>query len=332
MLNSASRLTRALSLAALLVAMPAAASLAQDTATPPADAAPAADAAAPATDAAAPAMAPAEIDPNAVVATVGGQEITEADLSFAAEDMAQDLAQMPPEEQRAFLVRILIDMKVMSQAARDAGMDKTELFAQRQAYLEERALRRAYFADEIASAVTPEAVQTQYDAFVAQFTPEDEIHASHILVETEEKANELKAELDGGADFATLAKDNSIDPGAANGGDLGFFSRGMMVQPFEEAAYGLANPGDISAPVQSQFGWHIIRLEEKRPSAPPTIDQVGSQIQQQLLQQAFVTKVDELMGDVQIDIADPELKAKFDAQEAMEAEAAAGAAAQPAAQ
>ncbi len=325
MLNHASRLTRALSLAALLAAMPAAATLAQDTTPPPADAAaPAADA--PAEE------APAEIDPNAVVATVGGQEITEADLSFAAEDMAQDLSQMPPEERRAFLVRILIDMKVMSQAARDAGMDQTELFAQRQNYLEERALRRAYFADTIASAVTPEAVPAQYDAFVAQFQPEDEIHASHILVETEEKANELKTELDGGADFATLARENSIDPGAANGGDLGFFGRGMMVQPFEEAAYALANPGDISAPVQSQFGWHIIKLEEKRQSAPPTLEQVAPQIQQQLLQQAFVTKVDELMSDVTVDIADPELKAKFDAQEAMEAEAAAGAAAEPAAQ
>jgi peptidyl-prolyl cis-trans isomerase C len=330
MLNTAPRLMRALSLAALLVAMPTLAAVAQDTTTPPADAAaPAAEA--PAAEAPA-AEASAEIDPNAVVATVGGQEITEADLGFAAEDMAQDLAQMPAEERRAFLVRILIDMKVMSEAAREAGMDQTELFAQRQAYLEERALRRAYFSDAIASAVTPEAVQAQYDAFVAQFQPDDEVHASHILVETEEKANELKSELDGGADFATLARENSIDPGAANGGDLGFFSRGMMVQPFEEAAYALANPGDVSAPVQSQFGWHIIKLEEKRQSAPPTLDQVAPQIQQQLLQQAFVTKVDELMSGVTIDITDPELKAKFDAQEAMEAEAAAGAAAEPAAQ
>lgn len=336
MLTSSSRLTRALSLAALMLAAPAVATIAQDAATPPADAAAPADAApaeaAPAVPAAATPAAPAEIDPNAVVATVGDQDITEADLGFAAEDMAQDLSQMPPEERRAFLVRILIDMKVMSDAARAAGMDQTPLFAQRQAYLEERALRRAYFADAIAGAVTPEAVQAEYDRYVAQFQPQDEIHASHILVDSEEKANELKAELDGGADFATLAQENSIDPGAANGGDLGFFSRGMMVQPFEEAAYALANPGDISAPVQSQFGWHIIRLEEKRQSAPPALEQVAPQIQQQLLQQAFVSKVDELMAGVTVNIADPELKAKFDAQEAMEAEAAAGAAAEPAAQ
>ena len=147
--------------------------------------------------------------------------------------------------------------------------------------------------------------------------------SSHILVETEEKANELKAEIDGGADFAELARENSIDPGAANGGDLGFFGRGMMVQPFEEAVFALANPGDVSAPVQSQFGWHVIKLEEKRDSAPPSFEQVAPQIQNQLLMRSFTEKVDALMEGVEINIEDPELKAKFDAQEAAEADAAA---------
>ncbi|ODT69300.1 MAG: hypothetical protein ABS75_17405 [Pelagibacterium sp. SCN 63-23] len=276
------------------------------------------------------AMAQGEVasDPDAVVAIVGDETITEGDLTFAAEDMAQDLAQMPPEERRAFLVRILIDMKVMSKAARDAGMDQTEIFAQRQKYLEERALRRAYFNEAIASAVTEEAARAEYDAFVQQFQPEDEIRASHILVEDEAKANELKAEIDGGADFAALARENSIDPGAANGGDLGFFGRGMMVQPFEEAAFALAEPEDVSEPVQSQFGWHIIKLAEKRQSAPPSFEQVAAQIQNQLLMRSFSEKVDELMSGVEITIEDPELKAQFDAQEAAETEAAAGAAAE----
>lgn len=312
MTNPTLRLLRAASLAALLVAVPALGVHAQDAA-----AQPAAEAAA---------EAPAPVDPNTVVATVGGNVITEGDLAFAAEDMAQDLAQMPPEERRAFLVRILIDMKVMSEAAREAGMDKTEIFAQRLKYLEERALRRAYFAEAIGGAITEEAVRAEYDAYAEKFVPQDEVRASHILVETEEKANELKAELDGGADFATLAKENSIDPGAANGGDLGFFGKGMMVQPFEEAAFALANPGDLSAPVQSQFGWHIIKLEEKRQSAPPAFEQVAPQIQNQLLMRTFTEKVDELMAGVEIKIEDAELKAKFDAQEAAEAEAAAPAA------
>ncbi|SMQ86311.1 peptidyl-prolyl cis-trans isomerase C [Devosia lucknowensis] len=308
------RLLRAASLAALLLAAPAVSSFAQDAAAPAADAATAAPEA-------------AAVDPATVVATVGDETITEGDLAFAAEDMAQDLAQMPPEERRAFLVRILIDMKVMSKAARDAGMDQTPIFAQRQKYLEERALRRAYFADAIAASITEEAVRAEYEKFVADFVPADEVRASHILVETEEEANDLKAQLDGGADFATLAKEHSIDPGAANGGDLGFFGKGMMVAPFEEAAFALAEPGDISAPVQSQFGWHIIKLEEKRQSQPPTFEQVAAQIQNQLLMTNFTQKVDELMSGTTVEITDPELKAKFDAQEAAEEAAAAGEAA-----
>lgn len=308
MSNPTQRLLRAASLAALLVAAPMVAAIAQDTA--------------------APATEQAAADPSTVVATVGGETITEGDLAFAAEDMAQDLAQMPPEERRAFLVRILIDMKVMSKAARDAGMDQTEIFAQRKEYLEERALRRAYFAEAIAASVTEEAVRAEYDAFVEEFQPVDEVRASHILVETEQEANDLKAQIDGGADFATLAREHSIDPGAANGGDLGFFRKGMMVQPFEEAAFALAEAGDVSAPVQSQFGWHIIKLAEKRQSAPPPFEQVAPQIQNQLLMQTFTEKVDELMSGLEIEITDPELKAKFDAQEAAEEAAAADAAAQ----
>jgi len=303
------RLVRTLSLAALLATTTLTASFAQDAA--PVAPAPA-----------------AAVTPETVVATVGGEAITEADLSFAAEDMAQDLAQMPPEQRRAFLLRVLIDMKVMSGAAKAAGMDQTALFAQRLKYLEERALRRAYFADAIAGAVTEEAVRAAYDAYVADFKPEDEIRASHILVESEDKAKELKAQLDGGADFATLARENSIDPGAANGGDLGFFGPGMMVKPFQDAAFALANPGDISEPVQSQFGWHIIKLEEKRQSSPLPFEQVASQLQQQVLMQTFTKKVDELMSGVTIDVTDPTLKAALDAQDAQDAAAEEGATAQ----
>ena len=309
MMKLSSRLLRTICLAALLGAAPAVGSFAQE--------------------APAPEAAPAAIAPETVVATVGGEQITEADLSFAAEDLAQDLAQMPAQERRAFLLRVLIDMKVMAGAAKTAGMDQTELFAQRLNYLKERALRRAYFADAIAGQVTEEAIRADYDAFVAQFQPAEEIHASHILVETKEEADAIKAELDAGGDFATIAQEKSIDPGSgANGGDLGFFSKGMMVPEFETAAFALANPGDISAPVQSQFGFHIIKLEEKRESSPPTFEQVAPQIQQQVLMRVFNEKVEELMAGVTIDVTDPELKAAMDAQDAAQATPAEGEAAQ----
>ncbi|KKB85323.1 hypothetical protein VW29_07020 [Devosia limi DSM 17137] len=284
----------ALSLASYAVAGPA---LAQD----------AAPAAAPAAE------APA-VTPETVVATVGGEAITEADLAFAAEDLSQELSQMAPEERRAFLLRVLIDMKVMSGAAKEAGMDATPLFKQRLQYLEERALRRAYFAEAIAASITEEAVRAKYDEFVAAFQPADEIRASHILVETKEEADAIKAELDGGADFAALAKEKSIDPGAASGGDLGFFGKGMMVAPFEDAAFAMTEIGEISEPVQSQFGYHIIKLEEKRQSAPPTIEQVGAQLQQQLLMSTFDDAVAKLMEGVTIDIPDAALAAAVKAQ------------------
>jgi peptidyl-prolyl cis-trans isomerase C len=310
--------TTASVLALLMAANAVAPAFAQDAAPAPATEAPAAE-------------APAPVSPDAVVATVGGETITEADLSFAAEDLTQELSQMPADQRRPFLLRVLIDMKVMAKAGRDAGMGDTPLFNQRLAYLEERALRRAYFADAIANSVTEEAVRAEYDKLVADFKPAEEIRASHILVATEEEAKAIKAELDGGADFSTIAKEKSIDPGAANGGDLGFFGKGMMVAPFEEAAYALTEIGQVSEPVQSQFGWHIIKLEEKRESAPPTFEQVASQLQQQLLMTTFDGTVAKLMEGVTIDIPDAALDAAVKAQSEPAAAAGEGEAA-PAAQ
>lgn len=304
MISSSLRLARTSVLALILAAGALAPAVAQDAA--PAAEAPAAEAAAP-------------VSPDTVVATVGGEPITEADLGFAAEDLTQELSQMPPEQRKPFLLRVLIDMKVMAKAGQEAGMADTPLFQQRLDYLEDRALRRAYFAETIANAVTEEAVRADYEAFIADFVPADEIRASHVLVPTEEEAKAVKAELDGGADFATVAKEKSIDPGAANGGDLGFFGKGMMVAPFEAAAFALTDIGQVSDPVESQFGWHVIRLEEKRQSAPPAFEQVAAQLQQQRLMTTFDETVAKLMEGVSIDIPDAELKAAVDAQTETEA-------------
>lgn len=282
------RLARTASVLALLMATAAAPGFAQDA-------------------------APA-VTPETVVATVGGDPITEADLSFAAEDLSQELSQMPAEQRRAFLLRVLIDMKVMAKAGEEAGVASTPLFQQRLQYLKERALRRAYFAETIAGSVTEAAVRADYDKLVADFVPAEEIRASHILVPTEDEAKAVRTALDEGADFAELAKEKSIDPGAANGGDLGFFGKGMMVPPFEAAAYGLTEIGQVSEPVQSQFGWHVIKLAEKRQSAPPAFEQVAAQLQQQLLMRTFDETVAKLMEGVEIDIPDANLAAAVNGQ------------------
>lgn len=298
---SLKRLSTALLLGAALglAALPA---LAED-ATTPAPAAEAPAAAAPASE------APAAPTPDTVVATVGEQSITEADLAFAAEDLAQELQQMQPADRRAFLVTVLIDMKVMAKAAKDAGMDQADIFKRRLQYLEERALRRAYFADKIAASVTEPAINAAYDKLVADFQPVEEVHARHILVATKEEAEAVKADLDAGKPFEVEAMAKTTDPsGKTNGGDLGFFRAGQMVPEFETAAFAL-EPGQVSEPVQSQFGWHVIKLEEKRLSSPPPLAQVQQQLSQQVVFQAFDDELAKLKQGVTIAIPDAELAA-----------------------
>lgn len=257
---------------------------------------------------AAPAAEAPVATPETVVATVGGEAITEADLAFATEDLQQQLGQVPPEERRPYLLTLLIDMKVMAKAAREQQLDQTDLFKRRLQYLEERELRRAYFSDVVAAGVTPELVKTAYDAFVAGFQPQEEVRARHILVATKEDAEAIEAELAAGKPFEQLATEKSTDPSAAqNGGDLGFFSRGMMVKPFEDAAFALTEPGQVSEPIESQFGWHIIKLEERRQSTPPSFEEVEPQLQQQVLFEIFEKSVGALKDGVAIDIPDAAL-------------------------
>ncbi len=267
------------------------------------------DATTPATEAPAAEAAPAAPTPDTVVATVGAETITEADLAFAAEEFQEQMAQMPAEERRAFLVTVLIDMKVMAKAAKDAQMDQTDIFKRRLQYLEERSLRRAYFAEKIAGSVTEDGVRAAYDAYATAFVPAEEVHARHILVATKEEADAVKAELDAGKPFEVAAMEKTTDPsGKQNGGDLGFFSKGMMVPEFETTAFGL-EIGQVSAPVQSQFGWHIIRLDEKRMTSPAAFEQVAPQLGQQMILEAFDQSVSELKAAMPVSIPDAALAA-----------------------
>jgi peptidyl-prolyl cis-trans isomerase C len=280
------------------------AAFAQDAPAAPADAAPAA---------AAPA-APTPPDPKTVIATVGGKQITEGDLGLAAEDIGQQLQQVPPDQQRAFLLSVLIDMKVMAEAARETGIDKSDEYASRVNFLEDKALRRIFFAEKIAAAVTPDTVKAAYDKYVADFKPVEEVHARHILVATEEEAKAVKADLDAGKPFEVEAMAKTTDPsGKQNGGDLGFFSAGQMVPEFEAAAFSLA-VGTISEPVKSQFGWHIIKVEEKRQSAPQPYEQMQQQLGQTAIYDAYDAAVAQYKAKLPVDIPDAALAAQVKAQ------------------
>ena len=259
-------------------------------------------------DAAAPAdqqAAPAPVDLNAVVATVGDMTITEGDLAMAAEDLGQQLQQVPPEQQKAFLVTVLIDMKVMAAAALKTGVDQTEDYKRRVAYQTDKALRREFFTTQVAPSVTDDTLKAAYEKYKADFKPEEEVHARHILVATKEEADAIKKELDGGKPFEVLAMEKTTDPsGKQNGGDLGFFRKGQMVKEFEDVAFTL-EPGKISDPVQSQFGWHIIKLEDRRTKPFPSFEDVKDQLQQYVAQKAQTDAIMKLREGAKIERMTP---------------------------
>ncbi len=252
--------------------------------------------------------------PTDVVATVGGETITEADLAFAAEDLGQDLQQIPQDQVRAALLAQMIDLKLMAQAGHAANLENDDLYKQRLSYLIDRALRRAYTKQAVSDAITPDQIKAAYDKAIAAMPAVDEIHARHILVTTEDDAKAIKAQLDAGADFATLAKEKSIEPGAKDsGGDLGYFTQDKMVKPFADAAFAL-KVNEISQPIQTQFGWHIIQVLDRRPAAKPTLEAMTQQLGQQLYIDKYRALFDQLRKAATIDIPDAELKAQVDAQ------------------
>ena len=252
---------------------------------------------------------------NDVVVTIGDETITEADIAFAAEDLSQELSTVPVNQRRAFLVAVLIDMKVMAEAARAEKLDESDLFKRRLAYLEDRSLRRVYITQKVNGAVTDEAVQVLYDDYVSTFKPAEEVRARHILVSTEEDAKSVKAEIDGGKPFEMAALEYSQDGSSQNGGDLGYFDRSSpIVQPFMDAAFAL-EVGQVSDPVQTQFGWHIIRVDDKRMSSPAALDELKPQLQQQVMLNAFSAETKRLKDAASISFADPALEAAVKAED-----------------
>lgn len=237
------------------------------------------------TDAAAKADA-AKADPAKVVARVDGTPITEADLAVAAEDPSVSLPGMSEAQKRDLLVGYLVDLKIGAKAAEAAKVGESADFARRLAYFRDKLLLDDYLEREVKKTVTPDAARKLYDETVKGVKPEDEVRARHILVEGEDEAKKIVARLKGGEDFAKVAAETSQDPGSkSDGGDLGFFTKERMVAPFADAAFKLA-PGQLSEPVKSQFGWHVIKVEEKRTKPVPTFEEMKEQIENYLSRKA----------------------------------------------
>ena len=236
------------------------------------------------------------------VAKVGAHTITADDLEQAAADFSQELAQVPAERRQSILIDVLVDMALLAQAAEAVGLDKEPGFQRRLDFLRTRALRNIYVEREIVGTITPTAIKAEYDKQSAAFQPAEEISARHVLVASKEEAEALIVELDAGKDFADLAKEKSTGPSGPNGGDLGRFSRGRMVPEFEAAAFDLEAGTHSAEPVETQFGWHVIKVEEKGESSPPSLAEMEEQIRSTLVRQNFETVMTRLRAETEIEI------------------------------
>ncbi|WP_068083943.1 peptidylprolyl isomerase [Polycladidibacter stylochi] len=237
-----------------------------------------------------------------IVAKVGKQEVTEADLAFAARDYAPQLQRVPPTEWRKVLIDVMVEMDVLANAAEKNGMENDENFKRLMKFERNRALRNVYYQKFIASAVSDDQVKAAYDERYANFEGTPQISARHILLKTEEEAKEVIKELEGGADFAELAKKKSTGPSGANGGELGYFSKGQMVPEFEQAAFAMKKGEFSKEPVKTQFGYHVIKVEDSRKTPKPTFDQVKDNIKQELTVAKYKEVMEKLKADTKVEV------------------------------
>ncbi|WP_313529430.1 peptidylprolyl isomerase [Shinella sp.] len=248
-----------------------------------------------------------------VVAKVGATEIHESELKLAIAGLDPQLANLPDEQKRVAALSSIIDVKLLAADADKEGLKDSADFKQRLAFLTDRELHNAYFKKHVVDAVTPDEVKARYEKEIAAITPEDEIRARHILVKTEEEAKAIIKDLDAGKDFIEIAKEKSTDPNKSEGGDLGYFGKGRMVPEFEAAAFALEKGAYSKEPVKTQFGFHVIKIEDKRKQQPPALDQVEPQVRQLVMRDKYLELLTKAKAAAPVDIQDAALKTAYDA-------------------
>lgn len=266
----------------------------------------------------------AEDAADPVIAKVGAVEVHESEMKYAIAGLDPQLANLPDDQKRVAALSSLIDVKLLAADAAKEGLQDDADFKQRIAFLTERELHNSFFKKHVVDSVTPEEVKARYDKEVAAITPEDEVHARHILVKTEEEAKAVIADLDAGKDFVEIAKEKSTDPNKSEGGDLGYFTKGRMVPEFEAAAFALEKGAYSKEPVKTQFGFHVIKIEDKRKQQPPALEQVEGQVRQLVMRDKYLDLIEKAKTASPVEIADPALKAAYEAVNKPQDEAGAG--------
>jgi peptidyl-prolyl cis-trans isomerase C len=236
-----------------------------------------------------------------VIARVDKVELHRSDVVQALGGLPPQVQQMPMAQVYPLLLERMIDNKLVAGAARTQKLQDDAEVKRKVAEYEDRVMQEAFLSRSIGEKLTDDVLRKKYAAFIAENPPQEEIRARHILVTTEKAAQDIVAELRKGGDFAAIARAKSTDGSSREGGDLGFFSRGDMVAEFSDAAFAM-KPGEISkAPVKSQFGWHIIKVEERRMSAAPTFEESKEQLKSELSQEMVAQVVDDLRTKAKVE-------------------------------
>lgn len=254
----------------------------------------------------------AEDKNDAVVAKVGDAEIRQSDLDAAIGALDPQMGQLTDEQKRIAALSGTIDMKLLAKSAAEEKLDQTDEFKARMAQIAERELHNAYFKKHVVDVVTADEVKARYEKEIASLPKQEELHARHILLKTEDEAKAVIAELDAGKNFIELAKEKSADPNKSEGGDLGYFGKGRMVPEFEEAAFAMDKGAYSKAPVKSQFGFHVILVEDKRIAPPPPFEQVEPQVRQLVMRDKYVELLSKAKDESKVEIVDEALKKAYD--------------------
>lgn len=236
-----------------------------------------------------------------VAMRAGGIDIMHSELMRAmrpyfSEGELPEISEFPAEMQLE-VAKKLAFQKLVTKKAREAGLDQTESFQARMETLENQMLMEIYLREQAEAAITEDKIKALYQEKIAEMGGTEEVKASHILVATEDEAKEILTMLRAGGDFAEIAREKSKDPGSkAKGGDLGYFTKDRMVEAFADAAFAL-EPGKLSEPVETDFGWHIIKVEDKRTTPPPSLEELRPQLETVVKQEFLANYFDQTLGD-----------------------------------
>jgi peptidyl-prolyl cis-trans isomerase C len=241
-----------------------------------------------------------------VVARVDGAELHRSDVEAARQTLPAEAQNLPFEQLYPVLLDRLVNSTLIIDAGRKEHLDQGPEYQQKLRLAEDRLVQEAYIGRLLRDADNEDQLKSRYDVWIKDHPGQEEVHARHILVGNEDEAKAIIAQLDKGEDFATLAKAHSTDPGAASGGDLGYFGRDDMVPEFAEAAFSIPIGQYGKTPVHTKFGWHVIKVEDRRMGKPPSFDEARPELRQEIARGILEAKLKELHAAAKVETFGPD--------------------------